>query len=1258
MEKVLRPDKLELDINTSINGKNANKFNHWKTTMDHFMDSLAATANTEELKYRVLINYISPDIFPHVSNLNHYGQAIEALQSLFVKTKNANYARHCLASRKQHDGESVEHYLMELNTLSKDCDFKAVNAEQHCNESIRTAFIAGLKSNHIRQRLLEETKTLAETTKSAVTFEQALRESEHYNSTSAGHLAASTPFVPELAHFDGISSVKSVIQGSEPNYVAAMYNNPPKIDNRSSCPNCGYGQHARRNCPARDANCNSCSRKGHFSRVCRSSKRGNYNSITKPHSAAVPSVVQSAEQPSTSSYNDYLHAPTYTPHLAAINHYPPTLHQSVVNVKVNNSINANLLIDTGSSGSFISKCFVDKLGVVVHERNDTITLASGNHVSKTLGACKVNITLNNHNLENVHLLVIDKLCCDIIIGHDVLCKHEKLTIQFNGPSPPIELPSSSSSNTLCLLSKANIDPPPLFDNVQDDIRPITCSSRKFSEPEQEFIQKTVDTLLAEGTVRPSNSPWRAQVLVVDLNKPHTKPRMVVDYSRTINRFTLLDAYPLPNLDSVISRVARFKVFSSFDLKSAYYQIPIQENEKHYTAFEAAGKLLEFNVIPFGVKNGVAAFQRVIDGIIEKEGLQGTFAYLDNIIAAGKTQDEHDKNVENFLRVVEKYGLTLNESKTIKSVTSIQTMGYLVSENTIKPDPERMAPLLNLPIPNDSGSLKRALGLFSYYSRWVDRFSDRIHSLVGSPVFPLSQECIDAFEDIKKTIADSCIVCPSDNEVLVLESDASDYALSASLNQGGKPVAFFSRTLKPHERKHPAVEKEACAIVEACKKWNHYLAGKKFLLITDQQAVSFMFSSQNHGKIKNDKIQRWRIELSSLDFDIRYRPGPENVTADCLSRAYCSAVSQYPKLSQIHSDLCHPGIVRLYHFVRSKNMPYSIDDVKRVTAECIHCAKIKPQFIRPINPPLIEATKPFDRLSCDFKGPLPSVSCNRYLFVVVDEYSRFPFAFACPDMESSTVIKRLSEIFSIFGTAGYTHSDNGPSLISHELRNFFLDHNIGYSNSTKYNPQGNGQVERYNGVIWKSIQLALASKNLPLTQWELVIPEVLHSQRTLLCTATNQTPHERLFSFQRRSASGSSVPSWLLEQQKVLVKRHARKTKYEPLCDEADLIAVNPTHAKVKYNSGREDTVSLRHLAPLPVVGTDASNDFPSGSTVMVKAKDSKPQNPIQPPSCVPISEATSEPDLAKPTKVENQSSPIVLRRSGRETRPPDFYQAG
>ena len=153
--------------------------------------------------------------------------------------------------------------------------------------------------------------------------------------------------------------------------------------------------------------------------------------------------------------------------------------------------------------------------------------------------------------------------------------------------------------------------------------------------------------------------------------------MCVDYSQTINIYTQLDAYPLPRIDDMTNELSKYKVFSTFDLRSAYHQIKLTPSDCKYTAFEANGKLFEFTRIPFGVKNGVGEFQRKMCEFIEKENLMGTFSYLDNITVAGHDQADHDRNVTSFLKAIRRRGFTLNDNKTISSVKHINILGMLL-----------------------------------------------------------------------------------------------------------------------------------------------------------------------------------------------------------------------------------------------------------------------------------------------------------------------------------------------------------------------------------------------------------------------------------------------------------------------------------------------------------------------------------------------------------------------------------------------------
>jgi len=580
----------------------------------------------------------------------------------------------------------------------------------------------------------------------------------------------------------------------------------------------------------------------------------------------------------------------------------------------------------------------------------------------------------------------------------------------------------------------------------------------------------------------------------------------------------------------------------------------------------------------------------------------------------------------------------------------------------------MRPLLELPLPTSLKALRRCLGFFSYYAQWVPNYADKARPLIKSASFPLTAEARLAFDRIKADIAKATMHAVDESIPFQVESDASDFALAATLNQAGRPVAFFSRTLQGPEVRHSSVEKEAQAIVEAVRHWRHYLAGKRFTLLTDQRSVAFMFNNTQRGKIKNDKILRWRIELSTYNYDILYRPGKLNEPPDALSRGTCAS-AQVDQLQTLHNDLCHPGVTRLFHFIKARNLPYSIEEVRSITRHCQVCAECKPHFYRPDRAHLIKATRPFERLSVDFKGPLPSSDRNIYFLNVIDEYSRFPFAIPCPDMTSATVVRALHSLFTLFGFPSYIHSDRGSSFMSDELRQYLLSKGIASSRTTSYNPRGNGQVERENATVWKAVLLALRSKGLPVTRWQEVLPDALHSIRSLLCTATNATPHERMFVFPRKSSSGTSLPSWLTYPGPVLLRKHVRTHKSDPLVERVQLLHANPQYAYVAYPDGREDTVSIRDLAPAGAPGTTTTLNPTAPNPYVVHTAPGPQLTPLTPVYSTPEpqepsprtrqSEGTTDDssnyNLApEPTPRSPEPTPQpALRRSQRQIKPPE-----
>ena len=784
--------------------------------------------------------------------------------------------------------------------------------------------------------------------------------------------------------------------------------------------------------------------------------------------------------------------------------FPQSLAHAAVPVSVNgHSLSA--LIDSCSSDSFINELSAHNLKLHINPSSRNISMANTSMKACVTGYCVVNITVDGRNYKDFHFNVMKDLCSDIILGYDFQNMHKRLIIELSGSKSDLVI---ENNTTPCALSVATVGEPSLFANLLPNCKPIATKPRRFGSQDREFIQSEVNRLLAEGIIEASTSLWRAQIVVV---KSTGKPRLCVDYSQTVNLYTELDAYPLPRIDDMINKLAQYKYFSTFDLKSAYHQVSINPAERKYTGFEANGQLYQFCRIPFGVTNGVAVFQRQMDKLITEEKLSDTFPYLDDITVAGRTQTEHDQNVRAFLEVVKSRHLTLNNSKSVVSSSTINVLGYLIGNGIIKPDPDRLRPFQELPPPTSVRSLRRSLGMFAYYAKWIPDFSEKIKPLTSTQSFPLCQSALNAFTVLKKELAAASLVPTDESMPFVVECDASDTTLSATFNQGGRPVAFMSRTLQGSELHHPPVEKEATAIIEAVRKWSHFLSRHHFTLITDQRSVAFILDNRKRTKIKNNKIQGWRLELASYGYTIKYRPGVDNVGPDTLTRAFCAALPQ-TRLDELHNELCHPGTTRLLHFVRSKNLPYSTDDVKKVCSSCKICAELKPQFYRPPAHTLIKSTQPMERWSIDFKGPLKSTTNNYYMLTIIDEYSRFPFAMPCPNTSAGSVIKCLNQLFTLCGTPNYIHSDRGSAFLSQELKEFLTRRGVATSKTTPYHPSGNGQCERYNGIIWKSVLLALKTQQLALTQWELVLPNVLHSIRSLLSTSTNTTPHERFFGF--------------------------------------------------------------------------------------------------------------------------------------------------
>ncbi len=477
MEKFLRPERLDIEPDDKAAEK---QWKHWLKTFSNFMAALSSADHSPD-RLSVLINFISSRVYDYIADCTSYDEAILLLQSYYVKPKSIIYARHLLSTRKQESSETLDQYLIQLKQLSLNCDFTAVSATQNRDEAIRDSMITGLRSSYIRQRLLEnKTLTLSEAYDQARTLESAQLQAETYR------LDVPSGVTAEAFSLDQIESTGH----TGPPIVAVSAR---KSLSGARCYFCGFSKHPRTKCPARDATCHLCTKRRHFSKVCKSI-HSQSNSPTSSSTSVIATLIAAA---------------------------PACLNRALIPVIIN-GVSTKALIDTGSSESFLSLQFAKNLKVKVSPCALKISMASTMFSALARGFCNVSLQYDSADPVTVKLNVLEDLCADIILGHDILKNHHSIEVTFNGKRPSLKV---------CGLAAATVPSPSLFANLATDWRPIVDKSRQYSSEDMQFIKKEIVHLMKEDIIEPSSSPWRAQVLVTGGNK--MRKRMVVDYSRTI-----------------------------------------------------------------------------------------------------------------------------------------------------------------------------------------------------------------------------------------------------------------------------------------------------------------------------------------------------------------------------------------------------------------------------------------------------------------------------------------------------------------------------------------------------------------------------------------------------------------------------------------------------------------------------------------------------------------------------------------------------
>ena len=425
--------------------------------------------------------------------------------------------------------------------------------------------------------------------------------------------------------------------------------------------------------------------------------------------------------------------------------------------------------------------------------------------------------------------------------------------------------------------------------ITGDAIPIAQPAYRSNPKNLTFIKDEVARMEKQGLIRKSASPWASPVVVV--GKKGGDLRFCVDY-RKLNAVMKPDMYPLPRIDDMLESFNGAAWFTTLDLASGYWQVEMDEQDVEKTAFKTPFGLYEFLVMPFGLAYAPGTFQRLMNYILHDYLGKFVAVYLDDIIIYSKgSLENHLSHIAQVFETLRRAHLKIKLKKCHFCFPNIHFLGHVVGRDGIKPDPEKIQKIKDFPEPKSLTQLRSALGLFSYYRRFIKDFSNiarPLNSLLKKDEpyhWEIKQQ--NAFDALKqKLISAPILIYPDFEKSFVLYTDASGTGIGAVLSQIGNDkkehvVAYASRSMNKAEQNYPITDQECLAIVWAIKYFQHYLELRPFILVTDHSALKWLQTS----KIPKGRRARWVMDLQQFKFEIKHRPGKANANADALSRMY-------------------------------------------------------------------------------------------------------------------------------------------------------------------------------------------------------------------------------------------------------------------------------------------------------------------------------------------------------------------------------------